>query len=381
MGRSKFDGREYKLGDWFLGQRSGSPAWYRCRYLKETRRLERVSLGCTDFEEAKQRLTEWFIINVRPQKADPADVPLADILLAHWDRHASRQRSHPTQKMAIGYWNEHFGASSVAEATTRASRDKFVAFLEGKGMKPSAVARVISVGKAALRAAWEYGELSSLPAFKNVQEGEKQPRGRPLTVEEIRKLLQASSDYMRIYVMLLVGTGARPEALLQLTWERVDLDAGIITLNPPGRTQTKKRRPTVRVCDAMVSYLRGIKGNAKSADALVSPDGKVLKSVKKAWRTLRNGAGFGKDVQPTSFRHTIARWLRAQSVPMWEVAAFMGHRMPGYNVTEIYAHADPNHMALSRKAMQKLVEGVLANGRPKSHKAANAVGDEQVAQW
>lgn len=362
MGRSKYDGREYKLGDWFLGQRSGSPAWYRCRYIKETRRLERVSLGCTDFEEAKQRLTEWFIINVRPQKADPADVPLADILLAHWDRHASKQRSHPTQKMAIGYWNEHFGASSVSEATTRAARDKFVAFLEGKGMKPSAVARVISVGKAALRAAWEYGELTSLPAFKNVDEGDKQPRGRPLAVEEVQKLLANATGYMRTYIMLLAGTGARPEALLQLTWERINLETGVITLNPPGRAQTKKRRPTIRICGSLLAFLSEMKAALKPEDgqALVSPDGTVLKSVKKAWRTLRDNAGFGKDVQPTSFRHTLARWLRAQSVPPWEVAAFLGHRMPGYNITEVYAHADPAYMAASREALQKLLLAICS---------------------
>ena len=365
MGR--YDKREFQLGEWFLGQRGESPAWYRCRYNSTTKRTERFSLGTADLQEAQQLLTEWFIANVRPQKAEPASLPLADVLLAHWERHAKKQRSSPTQKMALAYWNEHFGASSVAEATTRASRDGFVAFLEAKGMKPSAVARVISVGKAALRAAWEHGEISSLPAFKNVEEGDKQPRGRPLTVEEVRALLQNATGYMRTYIVLLAGTGARPEALLQLTWDRIDLKSGIITLNPSGRAQTKKRRPTIRVCEALRRYLERLKGETKpnETDAVVSGDGEALASVKTAWRTLRKNAGFGKDVQPTSFRHTVARWLRANSVPPWEVAAFLGHRMPGYNITEVYAHADPAYMAASREALEKLVRAILAPVRKK----------------
>lgn len=359
----KYTRRDFQLGEWFLGQRGESPAWYRCRYNEQAKRTERFSLGTTDLQEAQQRLTEWFVANVRPQKAEPASLPLADVLLAHWERHAKKQRSAPTQKMALAYWNEHFGDKSVAEATTRAARDGFVTFLEGKGMKPSAVARVISVGKAALRAAWEYGELTSLPPFKNVEEGDKQPRGRPLSIKEIRSLREHATGYMRAYVMLLAGTGARPEALLQLTWERIDLDSGIITLNPPGRAQTKKRRPTVRVCEAMRIYLADLHTELKPnpSNALVSPNGEILGSVKTAWRTLRREAGLDdKAVQPTSFRHTIARWMRSHSVSPWEVAAFLGHRMPGYNVTEVYAHADPLYMAASREALEKLVCAILA---------------------
>ncbi|MDE1571213.1 hypothetical protein [Aquabacter sediminis] len=57
--------------------------------------------------------------------------------------------------------------------------------------------------------------------------------------------------------------------------------------------------------------------------------------------------------------HTVA--LDAlSSVPPWEVAAFLGHRMPGLSVTEVYAHADPAYMAASREALQKLVRAILA---------------------
>lgn len=181
--------------------------------------------------------------------------------------------------------------------------------------------------------------------------------------------MQHSSGYMRTYVLLLAGTGARPEALLQLTWERIDLESGIITLNPPGRAQTKKRRPTLRVCEAMRGYLADLHAELKPEPgaALVSPNGRVLGSVKKAWRTIRSDAELDGAVQPTSFRHTIARWMRSHSVSPWEVAAFLGHRMPGYNVTETYAHADPNHMLASREALQRLVLKILEPNPDEGH--------------
>jgi integrase len=93
--------------------------------------------------------------------------------------------------------------------------------------------------------------------------------------------------------------------------------------------------------------------------ALVSPNGAVPGSVKTAWRTRRKDTGLdGKTVQPTSFRHTIARWMRSHSVSPWEVAAFLGHRMPGYLITEVYAAADPLYMAASREALEKLVRAI-----------------------
>ena len=47
----------------------------------------------------------------------------------------------------------------------------------------------------------------------------------------------------------------------------------------------------------------------------------------------------------------MARWLRKQSVPAWEVAAQLGHRRPGMTITEIYAPYDPAYLSASTKAI------------------------------
>lgn len=55
----KYTKRTFQVGEYFLAQRPGSPASLRCRYNAHTRQTERVSLGTSDFEEAKRLLTDF----------------------------------------------------------------------------------------------------------------------------------------------------------------------------------------------------------------------------------------------------------------------------------------------------------------------------------
>ena len=48
-----------------------------------------------------------------------------------------------------------------------------------------------------------------------------------------------------------LGTAARPHAALDLQSGRIDVDRGLVELNPIGRMQTKKHRPTVKLPPAL----------------------------------------------------------------------------------------------------------------------------------
>lgn len=52
---------------------------------------------------------------------------------------------------------------------------------------------------------------------------------------------------MRALPLILMGTGARPAAILEMGWEQMDYEHGLIQLNPAGRVQTKKVRPIVKM--------------------------------------------------------------------------------------------------------------------------------------
>jgi hypothetical protein len=60
--------------------------------------------------------------------------------------------------------------------------------------------------------------------------------------------------------------------------------------------------------------------------------------------------------------------------PPQEVAALLGHGLPGYTVTELYAAADPSYMTATKAALDKLLLAVCLP--PVSRKLERAKGFE-----
>ncbi len=57
------------------------------------------------------------------------------------------------------------------------------------------------------------------------------PKDRYLTRAEIDQLLAAPAEpHIRLAILLMLSTAARVTAILELTWDRVDLDRGQIDL-------------------------------------------------------------------------------------------------------------------------------------------------------
>ena len=336
--------REYTVGNYWLGQRSGSPAWYRMWYDERSRRTKRASLNTTDFEEAKELLTEWFITNIRKDNADTQEVLIASVIADYWDNHGRHLHSPQTANRACRYWLDYFGDKSIADITPIKEQEAFHAWLRKEyNLSDSTIKRVLTVGRAAINRAWKRGELSSVPFIKDVSIGQSEPMGRPMEIEEIAMLInEMQNEHVKIFMILMLGTASRPEAILELTRAQCDFDYDIIHLNAKGRTQTKKYRPTVKMPQSIKSLLLGLDDGY-----LVNVKGKKINAIRSAWRTARARAGFDSNVQPYGLRHTMARWLRAQGVNGWEVAAQLGHKQQGLSTTEIYAPFDPSYLSAS----------------------------------
>ena len=72
---------------------------------------------------------------------------------------------------------------------------------------------------------------------------------------------------------------------------------------------------------------------------------------------MREAAGLDGDVNPYSIRHTVARWMRQNGVPAWEVAAQLGHKSRDYRTTELYAAFDPSYLSNAVRAIDRLFDG------------------------
>jgi integrase len=133
---------------------------------------------------------------------------------------------------------------------------------------------------------------------------------------------EVRAPHARLYVLLGLYSMARPSAILELTWNRVDFERGQIDLNPAGRRQTKKRRPVVPLNAEAMDALR-IAYEGRQSEFVIERGAKQVGNIKKAFQAASQRSGI--HVTPYTLRHTGAVWAAEAGVSMAELAQFMGH--------------------------------------------------------
>jgi integrase len=290
-------------------------------------------------------LATWVITNGNMVRGRADEIPLATVLVRYFQHQATKLASAEAAHCALKKWNSYFGEATVSDVTADHQR-RFVAWLKGQGLSDGYVRRTLAVGKAAIGRALREGEIATAPTISLALAPEGEPRERLLSSTEAAALLNAADvDHLRLYLLLAFGTAARPSAILELTTFQIDCDARLIRLNPPGRKQTKKRRPTLPICDTLLPYLRAL-----PPGPVVSYNGRPIKSIDTAFERARDRAGLSKDVIPYTIRHTVAAEMRKRGVPVWEVAGWLGHTS-GYKTTERYAKFGPDHLGGAIRAL------------------------------
>lgn len=172
--------------------------------------------------------------------------------------------------------------------------------------------------------------------------------------------------HMPLFCRLALYTGARKSAILGLRWSQVDLVNGLINFNPPGRKQTKKRRPIVPIARPLLCALKRAQRRATSA-FVIEVDGQPIKDVQTAFdgacaradaylRRKAREAGQPEpeprftDVTPNTLRHTCGTWLAQKGVDLWKVGNWLGHS--NERTTELYAHHHPSFLADAKRALE-----------------------------
>jgi integrase len=142
---------------------------------------------------------------------------------------------------------------------------------------------------------------------------------------------------------------ARPAAILELTWNRVDFERGTVDLNPSGRRQTRKRRPVVPLNDDALEALREAY-TGRQSQFVIERGAKQVKSIKKAFQAA--SARSGIHVTPYTLRHTGAVWAAEAGVSMAELARYMGHR-DSATTERHYVQFSPDHLRRVANAVQR----------------------------
>lgn len=164
---------------------------------------------------------------------------------------------------------------------------------------------------------------------------------------------EVKAPHARLYVLLGLYTMARPSAILDLTWDRVDFERNLIDLNPPGRRQTAKRRPVVKMNAELASELATAYGG-RQCEYVVERGAKKVANVKKAFQAASERSGI--HVTPYTLRHTGAVWAAEAGISMPALAQFMGHD-DSTTTEKHYARFSPDYLANVAEAVQRKVQG------------------------
>jgi integrase len=180
-----------------------------------------------------------------------------------------------------------------------------------------------------------------------------------LTREEVTKLINAAEGHLKLYVIVAVTTGARDEAIRDLTWDRVDFSANVIRLKDPAVTYNQKGRPDVAmnsmVLTALVAEAQKI---MQTGDKLQGPviryHNHRVGSVKKSLAAAGRRAGILHHVHPHMLRHTAAVHMLQAGKSLLEVSQVLGHK--NVKITqEIYGRFAPHELS---QAVSSLVYDV-----------------------
>jgi len=147
----------------------------------------------------------------------------------------------------------------------------------------------------------------------------------------------------------MLATAARISALLELTWDRVDLERGLIQLADPNDRGRRKGRATIPINNSLNQALREAYHFA-SSDYVIEWAGRKVKSINVGLNNVARRAGI-KGVSPHVFRHTAAVWMAEAGISMSEISQYLGHSNTA--ITErVYARYSPDYLRKAAAALE-----------------------------
>ena len=295
---------------------------------------------------------------------DPAQIPIADVLTIYLTDIVPRHSRPSDTRGRIKALDSFFG-------------DRMLSYVSGETCRAYAAQRTSDAAARReledFRAAINHHRREGLcdKVVEITLPPERPPRERWLTRSEVARLVWSAWRYCEIqrgkptnrrsrrhiarFTLVALYTGTRASsvcaAALQPTpghgW--IDLDRGVFYRRPPGRRETKKRRPPVPIPDHLLAHLRRWKRRGQRF--AIEWNGNPVQSVDKAFANVVADAGLGRDVTPHVLRHTAATWLMQAGTDMWEAAGYLG--MTIEMLSQRYGHHHPNHLAGAKRAFTR----------------------------
>lgn len=387
---------EYR-GQW-IGEEPGRAGFYRYWYDDGSRRVKRKALPGATLEQAKEELIK-ILGNGAPSKKAPSEVYLFDVLKHYQDFYAEPkgQKQLSSAARAAELILSAFKAIGipspvVSDLTRTAQRRCWAHISETHKLVPKSIHTYMISVRAAVNFAAHPQVIKvdgkdhevqlldgTVPVFCNEEEiadhigGDiSKPRDYIPTYQDLGRWIDAikEEDDFR-FVMIMLNTCARNEAIFDLRIsDQVNFEYGTIDLNPPGRRQTRKRRPVIRMTTNLAGWFeywgddKPIKGYQDVVEKRLNKLGKpIVDADGKEHQGLHM-----PEMTCYTLRHFMATNMRRASFPVSKEqrSKWLGHAVKeGSKTTDWYETFDPDYLEQPMRATDEILRKLQKHTRKK----------------
>lgn len=178
--------------------------------------------------------------------------------------------------------------------------------------------------KHCLNVAIRRGLLQSNPAAKVPLPNPNNERDRVLTEQEWGRLYNAAKPHLRPVLLTAYQLGQRFGEIVGLTWDRVDLKRGFITLRSVD-TKTKVSRQVPMTPDVRLTLQKIAKVRSLAIRHVFTYKGEPLQRISRSFKTALKDAGVS-DFRFHDLRHCASTNLRRAGVDTATAMKIVGHK-------------------------------------------------------
>ncbi len=248
------------------------------------------------------------------------------------DYELNNRNSIERAMISVNHLKKYFGGLDVGEINT----DRIRGYIKfrcsqrthlGRAPAPATINRELAALKRMLRLAAretppKISVLPYVPMFR-----EENIRTGFFEWNEVQNLLKILPFYLKGVVLCAFFTGMRRGEILSLSWNNVDLEMGVIRLDP-SMTKTKKSR-IIYMPDKLKKEIMTLKlardRDHPNCNWVFARDGKRIKNIQRAWKSACRKAGLpGKHFH--DFRRSGVRNLIRAGVPERVAMMISGHK-------------------------------------------------------
>lgn len=312
-------------------------------YFERGKRKRRTT-GATDSKRANKILAEF----IKRQERRTTTRLIGDILADYQQEHAPHTVSPAGIAYSVKNLHPFFGELSIDDITKNKCQEYVTQRRTEKPVSNDTLRKELNILKAAINHDWKARRIPTVPYIWMPDPADA--RDRWLTRKEAASLLSAARKgpwHLQWFIILSLYSGQRKQAVLNLTWDRVDLQNGKI--NWQYGKKTNKRRPVQPMPDELKMFLRYLRCYGTQGFVL-HIDGAQIGEIKKSLSTALKRAGI-ENATPHTLKHTALTWMMQSGTDIWSASGFSGTSIK--TIEKTYAHHSPDFLEEARNSSKR----------------------------